>query len=121
MKEPSSEAELTTIVLSQLKKLPGVKAWRCNTGKRAGVTFGDKGAPDIMCIVGPFGRFIGIELKFEKNKTSEVQDSWIESANSLGALCYIARDLEEALSPVLRELHSSLSQNNYIAIRNKKK
>ena len=73
-KRPLSETQLVKHVLKALAMEPGVTAWRCQSGRRAGISFGlGKGAADVIACVGPYGRFLAIELKTKTGKQSEAQ------------------------------------------------
>jgi hypothetical protein len=74
-----TEKELQKIVLDYLK-FRGVFHWRNNTGRRGGVAYGQKGSPDICCVL-PDGTFWGIEVKGDGGKLSHDQIDWIQSLN----------------------------------------
>jgi hypothetical protein len=55
-----------------------------------------KGVPDILGIL-PDGRFLGIEVKRHPNKPSLEQIEFLDKAHALGALSFIAYDLEDVM------------------------
>jgi len=56
-----------------------------------------RGMPDIV-IVGPGGRFLGIELKAPKGKVSEHQNQMFDRIISFGGDVQVCRSLEEVKS-----------------------
>ena len=97
-----SEAEFGRVALAELKKLPGVMAWRVNSGRRGGVSFGGIiGAPDIQGIVGGHGRFFAVELKTMRGRTTPEQDAWHARAIERGGLVWVARTLDEVIRPLV--------------------
>lgn len=60
------------------------------------VRFGEVGAPDLVGILAPSGRFVGIECKSAKGRVSAHQKEWLLRAASLGALVGIVRTVAEA-------------------------
>lgn len=79
----------------------GVFYFRCNTGRRGGVSFGIKGAPDIVGIL-PGGRFLAVEVKSATGKPSPDQVAFIARVNATGGLAFIARSIDD----VARHLES---------------
>ena len=113
------EHDLQTEILKKYGALPWLRIWRQNTGVAVGMSviaqarrlgvlpdhlpvtrYGTPGQPDIMGIIGPNGRFLGIECKSEKGKQSPEQMTWQRMIESLGGLYILAKsieDVEEAL------------------------
>ena len=105
---------LVTAILDYLR-LRNIPAWRQNTGAmRVGnryVRFGEAGQPDVMGILpasdhvervyGPdaalytAGRLLCIEAKTGKGRLSADQRAWLARAEAAGALCLVARSLDE--------------------------
>lgn len=61
--------------------------------KYFGNQFSQVGVPDILCCYK--GRFIGIEVKNEKGKTSPLQDVNIQQIKDAGGLAIVARTVDE--------------------------
>lgn len=99
--QPRVEQELTRAVLDALRKLPGVKAWRNNTGRRGHIVFGEVGSPDVMCVVAPHGTFVGIELKMPGKQATPEQAAWLARIGEVGGMTVVATTLQDALAPVL--------------------
>jgi hypothetical protein len=101
------ESEVQAGILAYLGTRPDVWFWRQNTGGvRAGnrfIRFGLPGAPDVVVIQAPTGRFVGIEVKREVGgSVSGVQREWGNSLTAFGGLYVVARSIEdvaEALGP----------------------
>jgi len=100
-----TERDFTSAALKEVRKLPGVFVWRQNSGQRGGVRFGgEKGAPDLMGIVGKRGLFFGCELKQPGETTSLEQDAWHRLAIERGAMVWVATTLDEVLRPLVEAL-----------------
>jgi hypothetical protein len=69
-----TEKALQKQVLDYLK-LRGVFHWRNNTGRRGMVSYGQKGSPDICCVL-PSGHFVGFEIKSKGGALSLEQIEW---------------------------------------------
>lgn len=100
-----SESDFTSAALKEARKLPGVFVWRQNSGQRGGVRFGgEKGAPDLMGIVGKRGLFFGVELKQPGETTSLDQDAWHRLAIERGGMIWVATTLDEVVRPLVEAL-----------------
>jgi hypothetical protein len=90
----------------QLLTLAGVVCWRNNTGAhRAGrrlIRYGEPGSPDILGIVPPEGRLLGVECKRRPNTPTDLQETWGQRARTAGALYLVVHDVRE-LEERLRE------------------
>jgi hypothetical protein len=105
-----SEAALTTAVLNALQQMPGVVAWRCNSGTakvRGGwMHLAPNGTADVIGFASPGGRFFGIELKVQGGRhphTKEQQD-WGAKVQKHGGIYILARSVAEALDALTREI-----------------
>lgn len=98
-----SETEIQRQILEALALIPGVYAWRNNTGaiQRMGrfVRFGITGQGDITGVL-PGGRRLEIEVKVPKAEPSEEQVKFGARINAAGGLWFVAHSLEEALQAV---------------------
>ena len=121
--------QITNAILIGIgKQYPNVLAWRNNTGGGVGwsvvkaairmmkagdvggaigilsrpLRFGLVGSSDIICVLGPTGRFVGIEVKDPEtaDEQSPIQGAFEKRCLTLGAGYYIA----EAVDPALGEL-----------------
>lgn len=96
-----NEAALRTALVKELRKIPRVKAWKNNSGRRGGVSFGEKGSPDVLVIIGPRGHFVGIETKIGPGEEpSEDQNKWHHEAINCGATIIVSHELGEIVREV---------------------
>jgi hypothetical protein len=100
-----SETLIVKSILGALQLRYKKKAffWRNNTGamKTEGggfVRFGATGSSDILGILAPTGRFIALEVKTAKGKTSPAQEAWLAEARALGAVAGVVRSIDEAFA-----------------------
>jgi pantoate kinase len=78
------EAKVKTKVKSILSKLGAYYAMPIGTG------YGHSGVPDfLVCLQ---GRFIGIECKAGKGKTTALQDKHLEQIVSAGGITYVINE-----------------------------
>jgi len=99
----STEQDLLNRVLAAVGALPGVLAWRNNTGALRDVNgrmgrFGMKGSPDVLVIAG--GRFVGIECKTRTGRQSEDQKRWQRACEAAGGVYVLARDVDAPVRAV---------------------
>ena len=81
--------------------------YRCRAKPTKKVGLG-RGTIDLICIVPPYGRFLGIEMKKPKYSPSDVdpdQRKWLAVLRRYGAITGIASSEEEALA-LLKEAQS---------------
>lgn len=59
------------------------------------------GVPDIL-IFNPAGQFAGvaIELKVDKNKTSDKQKQWLNDLTACGWACHVCRSIDQVIEAV---------------------
>jgi Holliday junction resolvase len=91
------EAELQKQIIDLLR-LYSVFSYRQNTGRRGGVSYGKKGAPDIVAVIG--GRYVGIEVKAPDGVVSPDQYLFAEQLEKAGGLYMIARDFIQFRSDI---------------------
>jgi hypothetical protein len=72
----------------------GIFFFRCNTGRRGGVSFGVKGAPDIIGIL-PDGRFLAIEVKGPGGKASIEQLQFLGEIAKNGGMAFVAFSIDD--------------------------
>ena len=89
MKETEIQAEIMTYL-----EYRGIECWRNNVGRRGGISFGEKGQPDIEgCL--PDGRYLGIEVKRPKGKMSPEQKSFHIRIKRNNGVIFVAHSVEE--------------------------
>jgi hypothetical protein len=101
--KPPLEKDTQNKILQWLK-LQGIFAWTNKTqgtfDPRRGVFRASTqmvGIPDILGVLND-GRFLGIEVKRKPNKPTPEQVNFIQTASNLGAVCFVAYDLETVIS-----------------------
>jgi hypothetical protein len=122
------EQVLQQRLLLRFGSLPDLRIWRSNTGvawqpitpaarkafvdlrqRMAGgfrpVTYGVEGQTDIMGVLAPRGRAVGIEVKAEDGRTSPAQDRWRDMIVKHGGIYVLAKGAtaEEAVAQALDE------------------
>ena len=111
MKQKRTETDIVRACLSWLV-LRRIPAWRNNTGaivqryknKSRLIRFGHRGMSDILGIMPPDGRFLAIECKTDRGKTTEYQEVFLREIRDAGGIAFVARgidDLEEHLQAAL--------------------
>lgn len=81
----------------------GCIAWIHDVDNRQMKTGLGHGTADIICIVPPFGRFLGIEVKRPRYSPSDVstaQRAWLAAVRRFGGVSGIATDVASALALV---------------------
>lgn len=74
--------------------------WECGAkpNKRQGLGIG---CSDLICIVPPFGRFLGIEMKRpDGGVVSDDQKRWLAVVQRFGGITGVARSVDEAMALV---------------------
>ncbi len=86
----------------------GVLVWKhtvevcyaCATKPTARTGLGT-GASDLICVVPPHGRFLGIEVKHPTDgRTSQAQTCWLAVVRRFGGITGVARSVDEAMALV---------------------
>lgn len=76
-------------------------AWRNNTGAKGRVRFGlGVGSADIICCVGPYGRFVAFEAKARDGRLSEAQKDWGRALQICGGLYWVIYEPEDVIRGV---------------------
>lgn len=86
-------------ILSTWGQHPLMRIWRVNTGgamiKGRLVRFGVPGTPDILGVIAPTGRFLGIEVKSAKGNQRLAQERFERMLKAMGGLYILARSLAD--------------------------
>lgn len=88
-----NESDITKSILKYLKTLP-----RCFFWKEHGGIYGTSGIPDIIVCID--GRFIALEVKTQKGKTTPLQNAAIRKICSSGGFAFVVRSVEEAKNAI---------------------
>jgi hypothetical protein len=81
----------------------GIWFWRNNSGvfsPRPGsfIRAGTKGMPDLLAVLPPNGRLVGIEVKREEGgRLSPAQKAWGEELTRHGGLFIVARSVQDVI------------------------
>lgn len=90
-----NESDITKRILKYLKTLP-----RCFCWKEHGGIYGTSGIPDIIVCID--GRFIALEVKTQKGKTTPLQDAAIRKIRLSGGSAFVVRSVEDAKNAINR-------------------
>jgi hypothetical protein len=96
------EHEIQQRILLAIGSLPGLRVWRNNSGALIDergklVRFGLQGSADILGIIAPSGRFLGIEVKSATGRQTPQQKNFQSMVESMGGVYILARSVEEAM------------------------
>lgn len=83
----------------------GVLAWKNHTGMGVSLSgnpikFGLVGSSDILGVIPPDGRFLGVEVKTGTGKQRKRQGKFETAVASRGGLYIVARSVEDALAAI---------------------
>ena len=82
--------------------------WRQNSGTvffgNRRINLGEDGLPDIVCIVPPNGRMLGLEVKSAKGTLRPKQRVFRDSMLATGGYYKVVRSLQEAMDAVAQAL-----------------
>jgi hypothetical protein len=85
----------------------GVLVWVHNVDNRTMHTGLGLGTSDLICIVPPHGRFLGIEVKRPGAHPNDNQKRWLAVVRQFGGITGVARNVTEALALVDEARQSS--------------
>lgn len=100
--KPEKEAPIKARIRAALIDA-GCLVWVHDIDYRLGKTGLGKGTSDLICIVPPHGRFLGVEVKRPGYSPSDVrsdQRAWINAVRKFGGVAGIATNVAEALALV---------------------
>lgn len=92
-----AHTQLVNAILLRYGQDPRVKVAKNHVGfdEARRVRYGIKGSPDILGIVGPHGRALGIEVKTGVGRLSPQQKAWRRVFEAKGGLYVEARSVED--------------------------
>ena len=82
------ESVIVAAIIKYLKSVP-----RCFCWKEHGGLYGTAGIPDIICCIE--GRFVGFDVKNEKEKPTKLQESTIRKITNSGGIAMVVRSVDE--------------------------
>jgi hypothetical protein len=100
--KPEKEAPIKARIRAALIEA-GCLVWVHDVDYRLGKTGLGRGTSDLICIVPPRGRFLGVEVKRPGYSPSDVraeQRAWIDAVRKFGGVAGIATDVASALALV---------------------
>jgi len=77
------------------------------------VAAGAPGVSDLVGVVGPWGIFIGIEVKAGKDRMRESQEHFRDMVREHGGIYIVARDVLETIYDFRREVGTWLGRNGF--------
>lgn len=105
------EKALVVSILARLEMMPGVEAWRNNTGafkaeatkttRRKFVRFGAPGSGDVFVVISPHGRFLSVEAKAPNGRERETQKRWRQKMHRVGASSIVVRSVDEVVAAIV--------------------
>jgi hypothetical protein len=95
-----TETQLQRAILDALNLLPGVYAFRVNSGRRGKVHLAPAGTSDILAVVAPHGRFCGLEVKLTGQKLNAAQVAFRDRVRELGAVAEVVDSVAAAVAAV---------------------
>lgn len=97
------EKDIQKAILSWLKET-GLLHWRQNSGSvfvgNRRVVLGEDGLPDIIVVVPPTGKVLGLEVKSLRGKLRPVQAEFMASLREAGGTYVVVRNLQSAMEAV---------------------
>jgi len=104
----AAHSKLKNEILLALGRRPDVLVWNNPTGMftpydrplSPPVRCGIPGQADILAVVGPRGRLVGIECKTGSGTQSEAQKSWQNALERRGGVYGVVRSVEDAINLV---------------------
>lgn len=104
-----SEKAIQSDILLAIGRLPGMLAWRNNTGSLPNphggrISFGLVGSPDILGCY--YGRFVGIEVKTPTGRQSDQQRKFQAALTRSGGVYIVARSADDALTALQQLVHT---------------
>lgn len=101
-------------VLDWLKET-GLLHWRQNSGTvfmgNRCIRLGDDGLPDIVVVVPPNGRMLGLEIKSANGRLRPKQSEFKERLIAVGGAYYVVRDLQSAMNAVAKTMGENTWKN----------
>lgn len=100
--KPEKEAPIKARIRTALVEA-GCIVWVHDVDYRLGKTGLGRGTSDLVCIVPPHGRFLGVEVKRPGYSPSDVrvdQRRWLDAVRKFGGVSGIATDVASALALV---------------------
>ncbi len=106
------ESAIQADILTYLEST-GLLYWRQNSGtlffgkgrNRRKVRLGEKGLPDVIVVIPPDGRFLGLEVKSARGVWRPTQKDFCRKLQNAGGAYYVVRTLEQAVGALNQTLY----------------
>lgn len=99
--------ETTRLILKDLFQRQ-IFAWRNSVGAistpHGFYQMGKSGSPDIIAILPPDGKFLGIEIKSGKDRLSPAQIGFIANTEKMGSAVLVVKNFEDYLQQISQYL-----------------
>lgn len=104
---PSGETDIQQAIRLALGRAPDFRLWRNSTGvaehngrtQRFGLC---RGSSDLIGILAPTGRFVALEVKTERGRTTPEQELFLALIRRMGGFAAVVRSEAEALAALDR-------------------
>lgn len=109
-RKPKPKPELESAIKSRIRAAlikEGALVWIHNVDNRLLHTGLGIGTGDIICVVPPHGRFLGIECKRPGRKPTADQERWLAVVRQFGGVGGVATNVEDAVALLLEARQSS--------------
>ncbi len=109
--KPEKEAPIKARIRAALVRA-GCIVWVHDVDYRLGKTGLGRGTSDLICIVPPYGRFLGVEItrpRYSPSDVREEQRCWLEAVRKFGGVSGIVTCESEALALVEEARHAPSS------------
>lgn len=101
----ANHTNLVNSILLAVGRLESVFAWKVQVGtfraldnaKRI-IKVGEDGHSDILMVVAPIGRVIGVEVKTGNAVQNKYQKAWQKALEKRGGIYLVARSVDDVLS-----------------------
>lgn len=101
-----SENDVQAQIIQALE-MAGILCFRNNTGRKGHIRFGlGVGSPDIIVILKPSGRFVGLEVKKPRKDADQNQVNWGAFCIAHGGYWGVVTSAEQAVS-LINQLRGS--------------
>lgn len=105
--KPPREAAIQAAIREALGREADLTLWRNNVGLAQhgehAVRYGlIEGSADLIGVLAPTGRFVALEVKRPKGRTTEAQELFLALVRRRGGFAAVVRSVEDAVAAVAR-------------------
>lgn len=110
LKDGTKAEWVTQAEILQWLDSTGLLFWRANSGAvfvhGRRIVLGPDGIPDVVVVVPPTGRLLGLEVKSSKGKQRPDQVAFQARMEAIGATYKVVKTLQQAMDAVAKEIGS---------------